>query len=70
MDKELKEKYYGFVVSYISNKKICMTTMIMRKYEEKFFDDAVNDGILIEIDRNDEGMRQFVFTRYAEDILK
>lgn len=70
MDKEIKEKYYRFVVSYISGKKVCMSTMLKQKYGETFFDDAVKDGILKEIDNNDIGLRQFIFTQYAEKILQ
>ena len=69
MDQEKKEKYYGFVVKFITGKKICLTTKIKQKYGEDFFDDAVNDGILTEIGENDIGQRQFIFTEYAKDIL-
>lgn len=70
MDKEIKEKYNGFVFSYISQGKVCMSTKMKQKYGEKFFDDATKDKILIEIENNDIGLRQFIFTKHAEEILQ
>lgn len=69
MDKEIRAKYYGFVAQFIKNQKICMTTMIERKYGENFFNDAVKDGILKEIEENNIGKRQFIFTEYARTML-
>ena len=69
MEKEFKQKYYGFVCKFISNRKICLTTKIKDKYTEKFFDEAINDNILEEIDKNDIGQRQFIFTEFAREII-
>lgn len=69
MDKEIKAKYCGFVAKFINNQKICMTTKLERKYGENFFNDAIKDGILKEIEKNNIGKRQFIFTEYARTIL-
>ena len=69
MDKNLKRKYYGFICKFISEKKICLTTKIEKRYTEQFFSDAKNDGILLEIEHNDDGNRQFTFTKKAREFL-
>ena len=70
MDKEKKDRYGEFVYKFINSKKICMTTKLKQKFGEDFFDQAVKDGILIEIEKNDVGQRQFLFTEYAKKVLE
>lgn len=67
MDEELKKKYTKFVLSYIASKKVCLNQMMIKHgYDEKFFDDAVKDGILKEINENDIKQRVFKFTELAK----
>lgn len=69
MKQEIKKKYFGFVTKYISNHKICLSASLKKNYTENFFDDAVKDNILVEIEKNDIGERQFIFTDYARKIF-
>lgn len=69
MEKEIKSKYCSFVTKFIGQ-KVCMGTMLERKYTEEFFNDAVKDGILKEIEKNNDGKRQFIFTEYARRVLE
>ncbi len=69
MEQQIKSKYNKLVLRYIKQGKICLTPKIKKHFDEKLFDDGVKDNILIEIDRNDIGQRQFIFTDYARKVL-
>ena len=69
MDKDFKIKYHAFVYAYYTSRKICLNGMMKRKYNEKFFFFVVKDKILIEIEKNDAGERQFIFTNLAKELI-
>lgn len=68
MDEDIRKKYTAFVTTYIG-RKICLGTTMKNRYGEKFFDDAIKDNILQEIEKNDIGQRQFVFTKFARNFV-
>lgn len=72
MEKELKKKYTGFIYAYIGNKVVCLSgMMIANGYDEKFFNDAVKDNILIELKTNkNDDQRKFKFTEFAKNFLE
>ncbi len=76
MERDLKEKYNGFIYKYINSDTICLGGMMIKNgYDEKFFNDAVEDNILIEItdnkNNNNKGncQRKFKFTDFAKKFL-
>lgn len=69
MDKDFKVKYHAFVYAYYTSEKICLNGMMKKKNNEEFFNEAVRDNILIEIEKNDVGERQFTFTNLAKKLI-
>lgn len=64
-----RKKYTKFIMAYILNDTICLNGMMLKKYGEDFFNNAVKDNILEERGQNDIGQRQFRFTDFARQFI-